>query len=231
MSFSADVKKEIRNAAPKKECCLKTAASCFDVRAIEESIMGKCCIKTFLKTAFLEYGSVNDPENSYHLELVTENEQLSALICAFMNDYGMGAKIMLRNGMYVVYIKGAEAIADFLKLTGAANSLMYLENTRIVKEMRGNINRGINCESANIQKKIDAAFKQLESIKYIEKTVGLDYLPDNLRELAELRLKNHEMGLAELGEKLKKKISKSGVNHRMIKIMEIAENLKIKGEM
>lgn len=231
MSFSVEVKQEIAESLPKKECCLITLGNCFDIAALTDCIMGKCCIKTVLKQAFLEFGTMNQPENSYHLEFVLHGEELASLICAFLNDYALGAKILLRNGAYIVYIKNAEAIADFLKLVGAANALMYFENVRIVKEVRGNINREINCEAANIQKKIDAAFRQTESIQWIQDTVGLDALSDELRVVAKLRLAHMDLGFAELGEKLTPQLGKSGVRHRMAKIMQIAENLKSKGEM
>lgn len=225
MSFSAEVKQEITKVLPKKDCCIQTFENCYDLSALETCIMGKCCIKTLLRRAFLEFGSINDPANSYHVELVAKEEELASYLCVFLNDYHLDAKIMLRNGAFVVYIKGADAIADFLKLVAAPNALMYFENTRIEKEVRESINREMNCEAANLQKKLDAAFKQIEAIQKIQKTVGLESLTPELREIAELRLANHGLGLAEMGELLQKPIGKSGVNHRMRKLMEIAEKI------
>lgn len=223
MSFSTDVKQEIQNVLPKKDCCIRTYENCFDLSALKECMMGKCCIKTLMRRAFLEFGSINDPANSYHVELVAKEEELATYLCVFLNDYHLDAKIMLRNGVFVVYIKGADAIADFLKLVAAPKALMYFENTRIEKEVRENINREMNCESANLQKKLDAAFKQLEAIQKIQRTVGLDTLTPELRQIAELRLANHSIGLAEMAQELQ--ISKSGANHRMRKIVEIAGKL------
>ena len=226
MSFSYDVKNEIAAIEPKKECCESTLNNCFDIAALQRSIKGKCCVKTFLRQAFIKYGSVNNPENSYHLEMVIDSENLSSYINVFLNDFKISSKILLRNGDYIVYVKNAESVADFLKLAGASSSLMEFENVRIVKDMKRNINRSINCDSANIQKKIDAAFRQAESINYIRDTVGIEYLPEELCELAVLRLENMNMGLTELGDRLGNKLSKSGVNHRMKRLMDIAGNLK-----
>ena len=226
MSFSVDVKNEIKHIEPKHGCCVETLTNCFDIDKLQDGMKGKCCVKVFLRYAFIIFGTVNDPEKSYHLELSTEDEELAILICTLMNDYNMGAKVMMRNGFYVTYIKGSDAISDFLILTGANNAVMIFENVRIVKEMRNNINRSINCESANIQKKIDAAFHQIECINFIKSEIGLNNLTDDLKELAELRLKHHDMGLTELGENLERKIGKSGVSHRMRKIINIAEQLK-----
>lgn len=225
MSFSTEVKQEITKVLPKKDCCMNTFEHCYDLAALDSCIMGKCCIKTLLRRAFLEFGSINDPANSYHVELVAKEEELASYLCVFLNDYHLDAKIMLRNGVFVVYIKGADAIADFLKLVAAPKALMYFENTRIEKELRENINREMNCESANLQKKLDAAFRQLEAIQKIQKTVGLEYLTPELREIAELRLANHSLGLEEMGALLQKPIGKSGVNHRMRKLIEIAKKI------
>ena len=225
MSFSADVKREITKVLPQKECCINTFEHCYDLTALEQCMQGKCCIKTLLRRAFMEFGSINDPANSYHVEVVAKEEELASFLCMLLNDYQLDAKIMLRNGAFVVYIKGADAIADFLKLVKAPNALMYFENTRIEKEVRGSINREMNCEAANLQKKLDAAFKQLAAIRRIQETMGLESLTPELKELAELRLTHHDLGLEELGLLLTKPIGKSGVNHRMRKLMEIAKKI------
>ena len=226
MSFSYDVKNEIIGLQPKKDCCLKTLENFYNIDELQDCIKGKCCVKAFLRRAFIEYGTVSDPQKSYHLELDVKDEGLATLICVLMNDYKMDAKILLRSGSYVVYIKEADKIGDYLRLAGAGKALMEYENVRIIKEMRGNINRGINCETGNIQKKIDAAFRQLKSIEYIKDTAGLDYLEADLREAAEIRLLDHDIGLAEIGDRLKNKIGKSGVSHRMKRIVDIADRLK-----
>jgi len=230
MSFSVDVKREISVILPKKECCELVLSNCYNLENISKFIMGKCCIKTLLRQAFIDFGSVNNPEKSYHLELVVDSEELAALLTAVINEYNISAKIMVRGTSYVVYLKGSEDISDFLKLTGAANTVMEFENVRILKEVRSNINRGVNCETSNIQKKIDASFKQMESIEYIKNTAGLSCLPEELQQLAELRLTNKEAGLMELGELSNPRVSKSGVSHRMKRIIDFAENLKNKKE-
>ena len=226
MSFSYDVKNEINEILPKKDCCFKVLQNFYNVDKLQKYIEGKCCVKTFLRQAFIDYGTVNDPQNSYHLELDVKDDKLASLISVFMNDFNLDSKILLRSGSFVVYIKEADAIGDYLRLVGAGNALMEYENVRILKEVRGNINRKINCESGNIQKKIDAAFRQLESIEYIKNTVGLDRLPQDLKEVALIRLSDHNIGFEEIGGLLKNKIGKSGVSHRMKKIINIARKLK-----
>ena len=226
MSFSLDVKTEICDIEPIKDCCIETLEGCFDTTFLENAIAGKCCVKTFLRQAFITYGSINDPENSYHLELDMDDESLATMICILMNDYNMGAKTTFRNSNFVVYIKGSDAIADFLRLIGANNAVLTFENVRIVKEVRKNINRAVNCESGNIQKKVDAAFRQVKSIELIRDTEGISSLTPELQEVANLRLHYPEAGLAELAEKLDFKLSKSGISHRLNKIVNIAKDIE-----
>jgi len=185
-----------------------------------------CCRKAYLRGAFLGGGSISDPEKTYHLELVTNNEDYAEDIKELLNYYELGAKVVARKGNYVVYIKEGEHIVNFLNIIGAHNALMKLENVRIFKEMRNNVNRIVNCETANLDKTLNAALRQLENIEYIKNTIGLDKLPAGLAEIAELRLEYKEASLKELGEMMNPAIGKSGVNHRLRKLDQIAENLK-----
>lgn len=185
-----------------------------------------CCRKAYLRGVFLGGGSISDPEKTYHLELVTNNEDYAEDIKELLNYYDLGAKVVVRKGNYVVYIKEGEHIVNFLNIIGAHNALMKLENVRIFKEMRNNVNRIVNCETANLDKTLNAALRQLENIEYIKNTIGLDKLPAGLAEIAELRLEYKEASLKELGEMMNPAIGKSGVNHRLRKLDQIAENLK-----
>jgi DNA-binding protein WhiA len=185
-----------------------------------------CCRKAYLRGVFLGGGSISDPEKTYHLELVTNNEDFAEDIKELMNQYELGAKVVLRKGSYVVYLKEGEHIVKFLNIVGAHNALLSLENIRIYKEMRNNVNRIVNCETANLDKTLNASLRQIENIKYIKDTIGLDKLPAGLADIAELRLDYSEASLKELGEMISPAVGKSGVNHRLRKLDQIAENLR-----
>lgn len=189
-------------------------------------ISSECCRKAFIRGAFLGGGSITDPEKNYHFEIVTHHYLLSKDLCNLLNSFGLYAKTVIRKSNYVVYFKGSENIVDVLNIMGAHKALMELENIRIMKEMRNNVNRVVNCETANLEKTLDAAMKQIWSIQYIQEHMGLKNLPKSLREIAELRMKFQDASLKELGEMLDPPIGKSGVNHRLRKIIKIAENLQ-----
>jgi len=192
----------------------------------EEVIKKNCCKKAYLRGIYLGGGSLSAPEKSYHLELITHNEYFANQLVDFINDtYDLASKMTARKKNYIVYIKESEKIVDFLNVIGAHQTLLEYENIRIIKQMRNNVNRVVNCETANITKTADAAFEHIHAIETIIQGVGLDYLDDRLREIAECRLENPEATLKELGEMLIPPIGKSGVNHRLKKIMEIAEQI------
>lgn len=193
-------------------------------------IKKSCCRKAYLRGVFLGGGSISDPEKTYHLELVTNNEDYAEDIKDLLNHYELGAKVVVRKGNYVVYIKEGEHIVNFLNIIGAHNALLSLENVRIYKEMRNNVNRIVNCETANLDKTLNAAMRQIENIIYIKDTMGLDKLPAGLAEIAELRLEYKEASLKELGEMMSPPIGKSGVNHRLRKLDQIAENIRDRRE-
>lgn len=182
--------------------------------------------KAYIRGAFLGGGSVSNPEKAYHLEFVTHNEDYAVEFSKLINKYSLGSKVIQRKSSYIVYIKGGEQIVDLLNIIGAHSSLLNFENVRIMKEMRNNVNRLVNCETANLSKTVNAAVRQMESIKLIEREIGLQRLPKNLREVAELRLKYPDESLKELGEMLNPPIGKSGVNHRLRRIEKIASELK-----
>ena len=147
-----------------------------------------------------------------------------------MNVYGLGAKYVMRKGNYITYLKGAEEISDFLTVIGAMRAVLSFENIRVVKDVRNNANRRTNCETANIQKTVDASTRQVADIEYIDEMIGLDALDADLKELAILRLNNRDASLAELGRLMEPELGKSGVNHRLKKLAELAENLRINEE-
>ncbi|AYE38737.1 DNA-binding protein WhiA [Companilactobacillus zhachilii] len=182
-------------------------------------------MRSYLRGAFLATGSVNNPETSrYHLEIYSLYETHNEGIAQMMNYFHLNARTTKRRNGYIVYLKEAEKIADFLQLIGATNSMLKFEDIRIVRDMRNSVNRLVNCENANINKTVAAAERQIENIKHLQATVGLDSLPDKLREIAVLRLENPEVSLKELGDMVPSgPISKSGINHRLRKLNQLAE--------
>lgn len=189
-------------------------------------VQQSCCKRAFVRGAFLAAGSINNPEKSYHTEIVCNSMSRANQIKELINSFGLDAKVINRKKSYVVYLKEGSQIVDLLNIMEAPVALMELENVRILKEMRNSVNRMVNCETANINKTVSAAVKQTEDILYIQNTIGLKKLPDNLREIAEVRLTHPNASLKELGDLLTVPIGKSGVNHRLRKLSEIAEKLK-----
>lgn len=194
-----------------------------------ELIKRKCCKRSYLRGAFLAGGSVNNPEtSSYHLEIFSLYKEHSESLSELMNqNFHLNSKILERKKGYITYLKEAEKIADFLSVIGGHSALLRFEDVRIVRDMRNSVNRLVNCETANLNKTIGAALRQVENIRYINETVGLSVLPDKLREIAELRINYQDVTLKELGEMVSSGVvSKSGINHRLRKIDEIAEKLR-----
>ncbi len=196
----------------------------------KDLVKKSCCRAAFLRGAFLAGGSVNHPEaSSYHLEIFSAYQDFCEDLTKLANRYKLNAKCIERKKGYVMYIKEGERITEFLSLIGAHQALLYFEDVRIVKDMRNSVNRLHNCEIANINKTVNAATKQMENIRLIEREVGLENLPVRLREVAELRLLHPDINLKELGEMIPSGVvSKSGINHRLRKINEIADKLKEK---
>ena len=184
-----------------------------------------CCKRAFLRGAFLASGSISDPQKSYHFEVVCQEWEQAQLLQELYHAFDLDAKIVQRKKYYVVYLKEGAQIVDALNVMGAYVALMNLENVRIFKEMRGSVNRIVNCETANINKVVGAACRQVENIHYIQSKMGLEELPPALREMALLRLEYPDSSLKELGELCDPPVGKSGVNHRLRKLGEIAEKL------
>lgn len=180
------------------------------------------CRSAFLRGAFLAGGSVSDPSKSYHLELCTTHFNVSRELAALLREAGFEPKQTTRKSNYITYFKPSETIADFLTALGAPVSAMELINTKLEKHLRGSVNRRVNCDSANLDKAVDAALEQVEAIERYARSRGLDSLPDKLRATAELRLDHPELTLAQLASLSDPPVTKSCLNHRLRKLMELA---------
>lgn len=201
----------------------------------EQSVMGqagiprkKCCRRAYLRGAFLCAGSITNPERTYHLEITTEQSRLAEKILAAIWSLDLEAGMTQRKGSLVVYMKDGGDIASLLGLMGAHSALLQFENVRVMKEMRNQVNRLVNCETANLNKTVNAAVRHLENIELIRDTVGLEQIPESLREIAVLRIKYPDASLKELGDLIQPRLGKSGVNHRLRKIEEIADQIRSK---
>ena len=197
------------------------------IHAVDPLIVQQtCCKRAFLRGAFQASGSMSDPNKSYHFEIVCGELAQAEYVRDMINSFDLDAKIVTRKKTFVVYLKEGSQIVDVLNIMEAHIALMELENVRILKEMRNSVNRKVNCETANINKTVSAAVRQMEDIVYVRDTVGLDYLPEGLRDVALTRLENPDATLKELGSLMADPVGKSGVNHRLRKISEIADKLR-----
>lgn len=198
-----------------------------EVRIVNPIVVQQtCCKRAFIRGAFLAAGSMSDPKKAYHFEIVCAAEPMAEQIRELMSSFSMEAKIVQRKKSYVVYLKEGSQIVDILNIMEAHVSLMELENVRILKEMRNTVNRKVNCETANLNKTVSAAVKQLEDITYLRDTIGLEKLSEGLEEVALARLLHPDASLKELGALLSPPVGKSGVNHRLRKLGELAEKVR-----
>lgn len=217
------------NGAENAGALLKAYRISPEQRRITPDIIVNNSHGVFMAGVFLACGSVNDPAKEYHLEFTVPEEELSAELVNLLGDIGVHAGTMVRRGKYIVYVKDSESIEDTLTFIGAQQCTLELMNVKIFKDVRNKANRIANCDNANIDKIITASLRQTEDIKLIEQTIGLDRLPEELREIAELRLNAADMSLKEIGEALEPPISRSGVNHRFRRIEKIAEEIRCGG--
>ena len=198
-----------------------------EVRIVNPIVVQQtCCKRAFIRGAFLAAGSMSDPKKAYHFEIVCAAEPMAEQIRELMSSFSMEAKIVQRKKSYVVYLKEGSQIVDILNIMEAHVSLMELENVRILKEMRNTVNRKVNCETANLNKTVSAAVKQLEDITYLRDTIGLEKLSEGLEEVALARLSHPDASLKELGVLLSPPVGKSGVNHRLRKLGDLAEKVR-----
>ena len=208
------------------------SALCLD-RAGEDRarllLKNDCCRHSYLRGVFLCSGSLMDPSKGYRLEFTVRDREEAGVLSFALKEFEGSPGLVDRRGRLIVYLKSGSAIADLLTAMGAYTTLMELENARILREMRGTVNRRVNIETANIEKTVRSSAKQIEDIKYIESSAGLGVLPGSLYAAAVLRLGHPEESLSELGKLMEKPVSKSAMNHRMQRISEIAERLRKEG--
>lgn len=183
----------------------------------------KECLKAIIKGLFLGSGSINNPENKYHLEIVLNQEKNLEDSIKILEKLRIRSKKMTTKNKYSIYIKEGEEISKFLALIGANKAVMRFEEIRVKKEMKGKVNRLVNCETANLNKTLNASIEQIAAINKLQKTGEFNKLNANLKEIAKLRLENPDMSLTDLGKILKEPIGKSGVNYRLKKIIELAK--------
>ncbi len=212
MSFSSDIKNEL----------LELKMWNNNSQMNQEEQIARLCIRE----AFIKYGSINDPYKKYHLQMILKEKKKVQEIQMLLLNFNIHAKIIKKDKEYMLYLKDGEEISNFLALIGANKSVIKFEEIRVIKETRNDINRLVNCETANLNKTITTAVKQIEDIKLIQRKNKFNSLPDILKEIAIIRIENPDMPLAELGQILTKPIGKSGVNHRLKKISEIADELR-----
>lgn len=183
-------------------------------------------IKALIRGIFLGSGSMNNPENKYHLEIALSTKQSQDLVLEVLKEYGIKLKVLNSKSSYSLYMKDGEEISKFLAFIGANSGVLKFEEVRVVRHMNNKVNRIVNCETANMNKTMNAAVEQIEAIQYLKKVKAYDKLEDSLKEIAEIRLEHPDSPLSELGSYLKNPIGKSGVNYRLKKIIEIAEEMK-----
>lgn len=194
------------------------------LRINRANIENECCNAAFLRGVFLACGSIVDPGKDYHLEFVSPHIRLGRDLTDFLSELTFVPKTIVRKGNFVVYFKDSEQIEDLLTLMGAVKRSLELMNIKVYKDLRNNVNRVTNCETANIGKTVDASVEQLKAINKLISSRGYACLPDELRDIAKLRIENPDSSLRELAELTG--ISRSGVNHRLHRIMDIAEKKK-----
>lgn len=192
----------------------------------EELIRQECCCKSFLRDSFLCIGSMSDPRKEYHLEFDCQTRQQAEQIQRVLGRLDIDARMIRRKKYHVIYLKDSAVIADVLNYLGAHSSMMDMENSLILKEMRNSINRRVNCETANIEKTVNAAQRQIEDIRFLESHDMLRSLSETLRSVAETRIEHPDATLKEIGDILTPPVGKSGVNHRLRKLSEIADRLR-----
>ncbi|WP_244504342.1 DNA-binding protein WhiA [Salibacterium halotolerans] len=199
------------------------------IRTISRDILKDTkCKRAYLRGAFLAGGSVNHPEtSSYHLEIFSLYEEHNRSLQELLQEFDLSSKSLERKKGFILYIKESERITEFLNVIGAHQALLYFEDVRIMKDMRNSVNRLVNCETANLNKTVGAALRQVENIQLVEGRVGLENLPEKVREMAEMRVKYQDVTLKELGEMVPSgPVGKSGVNHRLRKIDQLAEKIR-----
>lgn len=225
-SFAARVKKELSSVTRMPPHCRRAQKAGYEIFAGERDEWFEprkdCCARAFIRGAFLAAGTISDPAGSYHFEITCPDEERAIGLLSLLESCGLDPKEMRRKNSLVVYIKEGRQIEDLLTMMGAPVAMMSFENARILKEVRGGVNRRVNCETGNINKTVTAGLRQVRAIQILEDRGILQGLPENLRETARLRLDNPDATIGELGEMFVPPVSKSGVNHRLRKLCALA---------
>lgn len=196
------------------------------LRINRSNIAEECCAAAFLRGVFLSCGTVTAPERGYHLEFVVPYKRLCMDLIKFMDELDLKPKYIVRKGNHIIYFKDSESIEDILAIIGAQDASLYLMGIKIEKDVKNKVNRRLNFEMSNITKTVNAANLQVEAIELIDMKKGISSLPENLQKIARLRLENPEASLKDLELMMDEPITRSGINHRLTKIMQIAENIK-----
>ncbi len=238
-TFSEAVKAELTGIIPQEEHCELAQAEArkyFTLVRKDYTIPSiilkrRCCRRAFIREAFVISGTISDPAKSYHFEIYCHSKEKADFLKSVMETFdGITPKVVSRRGSWIVYLKEGDQIADMLGIMEASRAFMNIENVRILKEMRRDVNRRVNFETANLNKTVSASVKQTEDIAYIRDHGGLEQLAPQLAEMAQLRLRYPEASLTELGGYAKPAIGKSGVNHRLRKILQYAQDLRDRSE-
>ena len=221
LEITFNIGKSLKSSDPEFEAFTRAMGDCYD-KVSDLVLKSSCCKRAFLRGAFLASGSVSDPGKGYHLEFVCRNDAQADQIVKVCSDFEIPARMTVRRGENIVYVKEGEMIGELLSVMGAQNSYMDFENRRIYKDVSNTVNRRVNCETSNIRKTVTAASRQLDDIRYLEEHGILQTLPDTLREAAYGRLEHPDATLSELGAMMDPPVGKSGINHRLAKLSEIA---------
>jgi len=223
MSFTSDIKDQLIEHIPKKDCCKAAFTAGFELEPLEE-----ICPKDsgcYFRGVFMKCGNVSSPGRNFMLSLTLQTEESADMLFELLDSFGFPAKRSVRKGKPVLYYKASESIEDFLSYIGATKAALEIISAKVMSDVRNTTNRLCNAETANLDRTARAAAEQCEAIKTIQNRGAMHNLPAELRECAELRLANPDMSLAQLRELLREPVSKSGLNHRFKKLIEIAETL------
>lgn len=231
-SFCSETKEELLGLKIKNRCCSVTFHSLTengkddaDIRGVYEKIRCDECRRELIKGVFILFGNVTDPNKEYHLDFTFRNSDDKEIIGNILSGYGFDFKESRRKNLFVLYLKDGDGIADFLASIGANNASFEVINSKMMREFRNNINREVNCEAANIKKKVNASVKYVKAIEYLKKSGHFESLDDELKEVSEIRLENPEDSLGEIAIKCSSAVSKSGVRHRLEKVYGIYNSL------
>ncbi len=200
----------------------------FNYRLDYDMLSKECCARSYIRGTFLGSGSINHPDRGYHLEITCDREEYAQQLLSFFQSFQLNCNIMYRKHSYVIYFKSSEDIATFLNLIGAHTALLKFEDYRVMKNIKNDVNRRVNCETANLDKTITASMQQIDDIELITASRGIDTLPKSLQEIAQLRISHPDLSLKELGQLLNPPLSKSGVNGRLRRIAQAADKIRLK---